>query len=73
MEAQIKHEELKQQRLKTQVIEAIAEGVREAGFPKEVPEQVVAAVVSMGATAVSDLISSPLIGEVKIGLSAGAG
>jgi hypothetical protein len=72
-EADLKKEELKQQRQKTKIIADIADGVHELSVRHqlEIPKEVLVQTAQLGAPSVADLGSSPLIGEVSIGLSAG--
>ncbi len=75
IEADLKKEELKQQRQKTRMVEDIADGVHELSARRqlEIPKEVLVLTAQLGAPSVADLGSSPLIGELSIGLSAGDG
>jgi H+/gluconate symporter-like permease len=73
-EADLKQEELRQSRLRSQVQEYMANAIKSAGFssePLRIPEAALAEAARIITPTVSDLGKSPLIGSVTIGLSKG--
>jgi H+/gluconate symporter-like permease len=73
-EAELKQEELKQSRLRSQVQEDMANAIRIAGFspePLRISEAALAETARVITPTVSELGKSPLIGSVTIGLSKG--
>jgi hypothetical protein len=73
-EAELKQEELKQSRLRSQVQEHMANAIKRAGFssePLRIPEAALAEAARVITPTVSDLGKSPLIGSLTIGLSKG--
>lgn len=70
-EANIREQELAQQREKTRVLRHIADAIEATPLTQHINPSVVQAMIGMSSPAVADLGTSPLIGEVKVGLSTG--
>jgi hypothetical protein len=67
-EAALKEEDLKQSRLRTAIVRRATEAVEEMEL-REIPTELIREVAKTGTTAVGDLGSSSLIGNITLGIS----
>jgi len=72
IEVDLKHEELRQQRLRTTILESLSDGIHELASEKKltIPDEVLTETARVASVSVANLGSTPLIGSVTLGLSA---
>jgi len=70
-EVQLKREELNQQKLRTRILEQMADAINEMGARNqlEIPREVLLEAARIASPSVADLEDSPLIGQITLGIS----
>lgn len=74
-EVELRHEELRQRRIQTEILETLKNAVNEraASNNLSIPDEALAAAATISSPAVAELSTSPIIGSITLGLSSKIG